>query len=146
MCSPSTSVMAPCSESCCELLFELRDGILWLSPPSHSHTLSHFLSLLSSFSLSMSSLHPANASHSFYPGFPPGSYGATSAHWHLCQLLLSTTSTVDQFVPVCLLTASHSCVFFLTFFWDRETVIRKKSLFLPALSQTLPPSNSSYPH
>lgn len=34
--SPSTSVMVPCSVSCCELLFELKDSILWLSPtPTH---------------------------------------------------------------------------------------------------------------
>lgn len=39
--SPSTSVMVPCSVSCCELLFELRDSILWLSPtPTPTHCVS----------------------------------------------------------------------------------------------------------
>lgn len=63
-----------------------------------------------SLSSSVSPLHPANTSHSFYPGFPPVAYGATSALWYPCQLLLPTTSTADQFVPVCSYRAPHFCV------------------------------------
>lgn len=64
-----------------------------------------------SCSPSLSLLQAANASHSSYLGFPPGSYGATSALWHHCQLLLPTTNTVSQFVLLCPLTTSHHFLF-----------------------------------
>lgn len=105
MCHPSTSLMAPCSESCSALLVELREGFLWLSPLPLS------ISLSPSLSLFVSPLRPANTSHSFYPGFPPVAHGATSALRHPCQLLLPTKSAVHQFVPECPFTAQHSCVF-----------------------------------
>lgn len=62
-----------------------------------------------------------------YLGFPPGSYSATSAPCHLCQVLLPTTSTLHQFVPVCPRATSLCVMCFFFFFrtwkqkWKRKT-------------------------
>lgn len=145
MCCPSASVMASCSESCCELLSEHRDGILWLS---------HHLILSLSFALWVSSA-PCQRITFSYLGFPPGSYSATSALCHLCQVLLPTTSTLHQFVPVCPRSTSHFCVFFKDMKTEelkkkeeekKHERGKKKIQFFSALSRTWPSSNSSAPH
>lgn len=147
MCSPSASVMAPCSVSCCELLLELRDSFLWLSP---LRTLSHSPSLLSSLSLSPCLLctlpthHILSIQASLLGLMVLLQLSCVRAKYCCPQQAQLTSLSQSALLQL------HTPVYFFHFL-DRKTVVRKNMsgkknhTVSPALSHTRPSSNSSFP-